>query len=395
MPSSTGSERRWALVLAAVAVAVAVTGTILVLRQDDRGWAIESDSSTVELVADDRTVCGANRDNELFCLDAASGRELFSEQHRGRPRPFSIVDGTLLVGDDNIDTATEVPDGTDGRARLLAYTLDGDLLWEAPLDIGQLEPAVADGVVAVTTEADAELVGLDLTTGEERWRTTVSPTNADPGSGQTFGQVYADGGSFYVAFAVFGGLQAELESAVVAIDPASGTERWRSAIAGSDLPPHSMAPVDDGGAVAFVVGPPTRHRRIVVLDTATGRLRWQEPLTDDAATIAQVDDVIVTLTGTELRGVDADGDELWTTDAPTGHDPDTLADLDLTVSVLGRLFAAGGSLYLHSSQLYEVDPRTGASHAVVDDPLDEVVLTDDHLVIADTCCPARIGARPR
>jgi len=385
-PGATALRRRRAVAVSALAAlaalaVVVVAAVVVVVGRDKQGWSVDVAGPT-DLVADDQTVCGTDLDDRLFCLDGATGEALFTEQLVDRPVPFSIVDRTLLVGDHT---------GVDGST-LIAYSLEGDRLWEAAVEeLSISEPPVTGGVVAINDESGSELVGLDLATGEERWRTALA-ASADPGSGRLLGQVFADGQSFYASLVPFG---ASAASAVVAVDPESGTERWRSEIDASDLPAHALARFDDGTAVALVVGRLTRHQRLVVLDTATGRLRWQAPLGDSKATAVHVDGTTVVLVGAELRGYSSDGDELWRGDAPTGLDSED--NLDTRVLLLGRLFVAVDVVYLHSSHLYAIDPRTGVSREVVADPVGDVVMTADHLVLSDACCQSaeRIEARPR
>jgi outer membrane protein assembly factor BamB len=340
------------------------------------GWMIEAAGSSNELVADDRTACGTNQDDLLFCLEGATGDEIFSEQLVERPQAFSIVDRTLLVGDHT---------SNDGSS-LLAYSLDGERLWEAPLEqLTPTAPPVAGGVVAVLPDIDAELVGLDLATGEERWQTSLTSSTRDLDSVWLTGPVFTDGQSFYVTTTPLGSAGT---GSIVAIDARSGTERWRTDVDRLDLPPRAAAPFDDGTAIAFVVGALGQQRRIVVLDTATGQLRWEAPLTAAAATVAHIDDVMVALSGAELRGYSADGDELWTTDAPTGFDDGAVNSAAAADQLLlGRLFVADGVIYFHSSHVYTIDPSTGESRTVIDDRVGSVVATADHLVYADICCP--------
>jgi len=384
MPSSTDSEilpsqrahrrRQQRLVMAATApvvVVVVVVVAIVVLRRGDGSWAFDAAERGNELVADDRTVCGTDGGVALFCLEGATGEELFTEHLADRLEPFTIVDGTVLVG--------RRADGS-AHARLSAYSVDGDQLWDAPLDDATVsEIPVADGVVAIQKKLGSEMVGLDLVTGQERWRTSLSsPT--DTADQRLVGHIFTDGEGFYASVVPDG---PRSSGHVVAIEPGSGTERWRARIAGPDLPSTAIAPFDDGGAVVFVVGEPSRHQRLVVLDTTSGQLHWQAPLTDDRATVAHLDGVTVVSFGAEMRGYSSGGDELWTTDAPTGSDGE---DAVGTSPGRGRLFVAGATLYYHASEVHAVDPRTGESRTVIDDRVDEVVATADHLVTAGPCC---------
>jgi outer membrane protein assembly factor BamB len=365
-----------------VAAAVLVTGTAITVvdRRADGRWGVEATGGGTRLVADDRTVCSATHE-ELFCLDAASGEERFATRSGTRAELFSIVDGTLLVGDSSA--------GGDGR--LHAYSLDGERLWDASLQQASLvEPPVAAGVVAIPGGSPSEVVGLDLVTGDERWRTVVS--SADGGvSLDVTGPMFSDGQAFYASVEPHVGLSA---SGIVALDAESGRGRWQSEIPLEDLPAGNAAPFEDGSAIAFVLGPVGQHHRIVALDTATGRLRWQAPLSTAAATVAHVDGVTMVLSGDDLRGYDADGDELWTADAPDDRDDEARRTADTETSLLGN-FVARGRLYLVSRHVHEIDPHTGQSRTIQENVADAVPTADHLVVVDDSSYPDRIEGRPR
>lgn len=106
-----------------VAAALVATAVDVVASRRDDGWSIDAPGSSNELVADDRTVCGTNQDDVVFCLDGADGDEIFHDDLVQRGQALAIADRTLPVGDH---------DSNDGSS-LKAYSLDGEQLWSKRL----------------------------------------------------------------------------------------------------------------------------------------------------------------------------------------------------------------------------------------------------------------------
>jgi hypothetical protein len=83
-----------------VAAALVATAVDVVASRRDDGWSIDAPGSSNELVADDRTVCGTNQDDVVFCLDGADGDEIstttWSSGARPSPSPTYSLDGEQL-----------------------------------------------------------------------------------------------------------------------------------------------------------------------------------------------------------------------------------------------------------------------------------------------------------
>jgi hypothetical protein len=79
-----------------VAAALVATAVVVVASRRDDGWSIDAPGSSNELVADDRTVCGTNQDDVVFCLDGADGDEIFHDALVQRGQALAIAD--LLAG---------------------------------------------------------------------------------------------------------------------------------------------------------------------------------------------------------------------------------------------------------------------------------------------------------
>jgi outer membrane protein assembly factor BamB len=234
-------------------------------------WVDRDRGQSNALVTHGDKVC-STRVRDLYCLDALSGDESFDEQLRGNATAPSLAGETLVVADDSS------PGGV-----LYAYALDGQQLWSLQLDGPGLQPwqsepggsPLAAGAVVVwehRTGPSEELVAVDVTSGRERWRLTA----------WTLGGAYADGQQIYISI--------NDRRTLVALDPRSGAELWRTPISTGNVV--DLTPVVDGAAVAVIVdGAPGR---VVVLDAAHGTQRWDVHASD----VAVVEDQVI-IAGTE------------------------------------------------------------------------------------------------
>jgi outer membrane protein assembly factor BamB len=186
----------------------------------------------------DGAIYAALHAGDLVALDAASGEAVllaqFGEIVEGEP---AYDDGVLFVG-----TRT-------GSA--LAYDLNRrQLLWRAQL-AGDFRfgPAIDDERVYVHgLGSDGKVYALDRRTGATLWAVDA------PGGGRP---VLADGALFVSA------------DAILALNPATGDELWRStAFTGLG----SLA-VYEGVVYAGGAGP--ENDTFIALDAATGRILWQ------------------------------------------------------------------------------------------------------------------------
>lgn len=338
-------------------------------EEEPTGWQRPTAEATTGVATDGEMAC-ATGGRELFCVDAATGDELWSEELPAPGTPPAIVGDTVVVAADS--------SGGDVRG----YSPDGDLRWESaevedveldPAELGvAAPPPVAGGTVAVSegdAGTDARMVGIDVETGEEVWR-----GGAD-GLSSTAWPV-SDGERFYgttVSFTMDGSV--EPTWVLVAVDGATGSERWRFDVGATPVFVDTAVPVAGGEAVALLLGGETE--RVVVLDATSGELLWETPLASDQASVAHVDGVTVVVDGTRMRGVDDDGVELWSVAAPgAGNPSDPSAGAVDLVALDGRLFA-------HRLDVFEVDPSAGESHLLQDMVLvDGLALVADHLIVA-------------
>ena len=310
------------------------------------GWVADIGNAG-RLTTDGDTVCGGALDGRLFCLDAATGAERFS---------VTLDDGVIgppVLVDDRLIVAHSTPQA----GQLAAYTLDGDELWTAPLNVrGGDEIPVVDGVAAVVDDdqmgAD-ELVGVDVSDGSERWRVGPPDGFDFPDQHDMREDAFTDGTRVYVALHTIS-RRVEPATVTLAVDPTTGAELWRAPLADrseAGVSIDGVVPVDDGSSVAVLVdGYPGR---VLLLDTATGAERWRRPLATSGlgTSLAQLDGSTIVLDGDELLALDAAGGERWRAPAPgAGQGSELVVEQD-------RLFHAAEDLSV-------VDPSTGEATVV-------------------------------
>jgi outer membrane protein assembly factor BamB len=247
-------------------------------------------------LADD-TLFITSTDGVIHALDAAGGglRWACDTGRLGSSSP-AVADGVVVVG---------------GPAnRLLALDAEtGRVRWTAP-DAGagpapaapiESSPAIADGVVYSNA---AHLLALDLATGQTCWTAQVSTP-------PTISPAVADG-------VVYTG---DVSGAICAVDAVTGAVRWRSAPTGV-LFAFSTVALADQIVVACgqgsVAGGPLGRRLdggvVVALDVATGAERWRyrsdDPMVCSPAVAGGAVYVIEAGAGMHLLGLTAQSGEL-------------------------------------------------------------------------------------
>jgi outer membrane protein assembly factor BamB len=364
----------------ALVVATALV-VVIVSRQDDGGsggddaGSAESDSdgwvapigNAGRLASDGETVCGGALDGSLFCLDAATGTERFSiPLGDGVTAPPVLVDDRLIVAH-----------ASPQSGQLSAYTLDGDELWTAPLNVrAGDEIPVVDGVATVVDDdqmgAD-ELVGIDVSDGSERWRLGPPDGSRFPDQHDMREDAYTDGTRVYVALISITA-RAEPSTVTLAVDPSTGAELWRSPLADRNevgVSIEGVAPLDDGSVAVLVNGYPSR---VLSLDPATGEKRWEEPLAASGlgTSLVHLDGSTIVLDGDELRAYDAAGDQQWRAPAPGA-------------GLGSELVVQQDRLFLAAQDLSVVDPSTGEATLVREGVgATDVAITGNLLVCSGT-----------
>ena len=137
------------------------------------------------------------------------------------------------------------------------------------------------------------------------------------------------------------------------------------------------------------------RRQLVVLDSASGEVRWEQTLVSEHGGVAHVDELTIVLDGPDMTAYASDGAVAWTAPAPVGDEgPDGLTPMAL-VNEGGHLFAVG-------RDVHEIDPGSGETGVVVGSGTTrDVAVAGDHVVVAGvfagTGVPAGelpLGTRP-
>lgn len=296
------------------------------------------------------------RHDHVHALDAETGEERWRRSVDGREEHLLVAaDGTVYAGLDRLyaldaetgearwDDPREVREGiavaegrvvapSDAMARIRAFdAATGDELWDQRIPghttSATAAPAVHDGSVYVRTHD--EVFALDLETGERDWKRSVgdragaAPTATDdrlyvpterrlraldPSNREEVWRLEGrfrrsspavDGETLYVAGRV--PEDGEHVPAVLALDAATGEERWRVEPPG--FAPGSPVVTDD---VVYVAADGTR---LYALDADSGEVRWSLGFEWDLGTPALTEDALLVSAGGRLYSVGRGADE--------------------------------------------------------------------------------------
>ena len=166
-----------------------------------------------------------------------------------------VADGVIYVGSVSPSLAA-------GGALHALDLKSGDEIWRTALDRGDgilATPAVADGVVYVATY-DGVVLAVEAATGHETWRALL------------------DAPVYYAAPAVEGGLLylVDIEGRLYALDTDDGRRAWRSAADPGAL--RGLGTPAVAADLVFVVSTPVHSdapSALLALDAATGEERWR------------------------------------------------------------------------------------------------------------------------
>jgi outer membrane protein assembly factor BamB len=213
-----------------------------------------ADETSTTPASPDPTATDAAVDDDaaghLAAIDAVDQRPLW---------PPVPVDGVSRTGVTVLDE-TAVVGVNDGTVTAVDLA-DGRVAWQRRLGAQLTTPlAAADGLVVVALQGDVDtqplMVALDAATGEERWR-------YEPSAPSFFLSALSIGDD--TAFAVVTG---QAETSLVSVDLADGAERWHRRIGGTTDP--GAPPVVSDGAVFVTDLSGHSHS----FDAATGEERW-------------------------------------------------------------------------------------------------------------------------
>lgn len=149
---------------------------------------------------------------------------------------------------------------SDGQRVVFALADDGSVAWQRPVGAGSRDAvAVADGTVYAV--GDSGVVALDAATGDERW-------SALPNVALTVPPVVGPGGRLFVGEANEPGVT------VIALDAATGDEHWRTAY----TPEHETLSIEAADGDRVYIQMMYSDAGVVALDAATGEEAWRTTL---------------------------------------------------------------------------------------------------------------------
>jgi outer membrane protein assembly factor BamB len=239
------------------------------------------------------------------------------------PAPAAAGTGVAQPGGDGSLAATQ-PGPAPSAAPALCWTGDFGVPIAAPATV-----AVGD-VIAAANDA-GEVVAYDPS-GTELWRFAVVE---EAGMGQVRGLAAGDG-AIYAAG----------PDGLYAIQPSDGSRLWRYRVQSEGLLPDTngfFTPAAFGdtvyGVTASTEDDVTFTRTLVAIDAATGDERWSAELTGNPPGAPSANDTTVTVAdsdGTLHAYAAADGAELWTAGSDVlGAAPATRAAITADAVVIG------------------------------------------------------------
>ncbi len=241
---------------------------------------------------------------ETTCVDAQSGKVLWSRKIRATGRPFCHPTSANAA-------PTPCTDGQFVYAffssnDLVCYDLDGNLIWcrglsydhpKAGNDVGMSSsPTLAGGVLVVQIEcqADSFAAGIDAKTGATMWQ-IERPHEANWSSPRTI--TGADGQQVVLM---------QSSQGLVAIDPRSGSEAWKIEQKCSTVPSSTTK-----GSTFFV---PSGSLKAYDLPKGleAPKLLWEASrlIPDNASSVA-TDKQLLSVKGSVLIAADTEGKVAW------------------------------------------------------------------------------------
>jgi len=284
-------------------------------------------------VVADGTVFAGGADG-LFAFDAADGTHRWHRDVGGVVTDCAAVDDRTVL----------VSEFRDGSHRIRGFDRDdGDERWSLTLDSRAFAPTVADGRAYLQLEDGC----LAIADGEIDWRVEWDPIAYPEYNVRELASVAPS-----IAPAVMSDHVVAIDQdAIVALDPADGTERWRRDLHGSNASPVVVDDTVFGLGLDDVValGPDGEER----WRTEAGR--WGSIAADDGAAYV--------LGSNELTGLDVgEGTESWTGHVPgdvVRSQPTVLGDAVAAMTTRGYVFRRDDPGFFGDRALFEFDGKFG------------------------------------
>ncbi len=212
---------------------------------------------------DGSRVYTVSHQGDVFCLDAATGRKIWYKHYqrdfKGR-RPqwgfagSATVEGNLVI----LDV------GGKGASTVALDKTTGNVVWKSGEDeAGYATPVVATigGKRTVVMFKATHLVGLDLKSGRELWRTPWK-TNYDVNAATPI----AVGDRIFISSGYGAGC------ALIEISGGKAVEKWRN----KNLKAHFNSPAFSKGHLYGIDDQASPNAPLVCIDFATGQIKWSE-----------------------------------------------------------------------------------------------------------------------
>jgi outer membrane protein assembly factor BamB len=264
------------------------------LETQKERWSTKLDAGTSSspVVVDDLLYIGAD-DDQLYALDVADGAERWR---------FTVGEGASYtlgpspaVADGAVFYANASSEAEKGLFALAAVT--GDEVWHfEPEEPGLFTPAIVDDTLYVGGDG-GDVYAIDVATGEERWKSTVSSAWSTP--------AVADDAVFVQTMA----------GSLACLDRETGDIRWEAA-----TPASWCSPVIAGDTVYVGAEALWFEMGLYALDRATGEQRWYMrvdgvmapvAISGEALVVASSDGAVCAVGGSHgdavERGTDGEG----------------------------------------------------------------------------------------
>jgi outer membrane protein assembly factor BamB len=292
----------------------------------------------------------------LVALDAATGQTLWTYGKESDPEKFNFFrGGTPAVVNDTIYWAR------DGLHALDVQT--GHRKWH--VEVGAVgSPTFADGVVYFL--GGGGLVAVNADTGQERWRFLVP---LQQGSAAVEGEEPKRDGAFsgpVVADGIVYAGSVGPTGSVVAVDAATGQERWTQRDKPEEIGPENISTglAADDGMLYYVQAGKSQGTSFRAVDARTGQERWRRSRLSESNFMTAgpviADGTIYLITSDASQG-DSAPPSLYALDARTGQErwrhPLTITPDRAYAS---QIVYIGGTLYFGAgSSLLALDAASG------------------------------------
>lgn len=247
-----------------------------------RAWEVEVRQSYHQPLAAGRSVylvshSWGSDDTNVFAHGAAALDRTWGYRSPFSAGPPTLADGAVLVGTEEGVAAADAGDGTE------LWTSDESVAGESPVAVS------GDVVVATGTGATRAFVtGLDLATGESRWRTAIPRPDGAPAVDGERAVVRHGYGEETVETTVF--------------DPTSGRKRRTF-----ETPRGPGPPVLDGSYL--LAG---GFHGVAAYDATSGDRHWSTAVDDVVGSPALTDDLVVAATDYRVVALDREtGADVW------------------------------------------------------------------------------------